>query len=46
VLTINPAIFAVMDAAGITDDEVRERVEAHLLQRKIVCPDCQGKGQG
>lgn len=46
VVTINPAVFGVLDAAGITDAEVRERFEAHLLQRKIVCGDCQGKGQG
>ena len=45
-VTIHPEIFALLDKAGITDNEVRERFEAHLMQRKIVCGECQGKGQG
>jgi hypothetical protein len=45
-IDVHPEIFALLDAAGIGDDEVRERFEAHLLQRKIVCPECRGKGQG
>ena len=47
-LTIPVWLFALLDEAGITDAEVLERLEAHLLQRLIVCEACKQKpgGQG